>query len=960
MKKLFSFILITLIATFGIANANAQGNYYLSFDGVDDYVDFGDNSDFDFGTNTFEIEIDFEINEQKNQRLVSKRVEGSETGFPQYYLTLNDNGSITFVTYSDLSSSTISSADNIVNTNTRYNLIAKRLSNGYMELILDDNVVASDTLPIRNVSNNGRLWFGADNRDNIEFLNGNIYNVKFYENNTLISEYLFTEGTGNTLTDSVGNNDGTIYGATWVPEGQYNLGTIVSGNVGLTDGDLDSPRVDQYRTDKIAIINDTIILNNHDLVTAIFFYDSNDNYLGFITNSQTTRSSWVGSVSYLYQFNDDNIVLPNNSAYFVLYSQELGLTDLQPENDLSNVIAYYESPVDYPLSVNVDSNYGDYLDVDLTYVDNNENITDYFINATIDSSSDAYSLSAPSTIQDFTFLHWFNLDTNTIHSTNNPTISGNVSEDINFRAIYTGVPTYNLNLNIESGIAGSLVYSADSVNGRTITRVDQTITEEIPEGTSFTVTAPQPPSGFQFDGWFNPNTNNLFTTNFTWSTPSASLDYVFEARYSPIPYFDVYLDKNYSTAPDLRITYDDDGDNVFTTVETNSLFNPDNFIDLNLIQGTEYFLDAVFPNDADTGLFTFEHWYDVTNDTIVSEDIRFGFPTFNILTNDIHYRAVWSLPPEYEINLTLTSQIGDIRFQVDNDPAIFAPSISETIFEGSEFEAEAPTDSDYRFNHWYDLDNDVIFNPNLIINASNVGRDYTLEARYSEAFDVSFDTSGGTTMASIIVYDGDSMTIPSLPTREGFYLQGWNDLSTQFELIQFPYVITQDTTLKAQWQPMYTIDFNSNGGTIVESIYVSASAIATQQNDPSRFGYIFQGWFTDNQTFQNEYTFTQPVNSDIVLHAKWIIGSDSDISETLNNWVANSGISSLFIVLVILIAISVSLGIIGSNMFVIIISNLSIIFVFTALGFIPLWIVLVAGLGVIGFIIMNVFGGRNG
>ena len=254
----------------------------------------------------------------------------------------------------------------------------------------------------------------------------------------------------------------------------------------------------------------------------------------------------------------------------------------------------------------------------------------------------------------------------------------------------------------------------------------------------------------------------------------------------------------------------------------------------------------------------------------------------------------------------------------------------------------------------------MVFSENLFITAQDVDRSYNLEARYLEIFDITFDTAGGDPINADTAVDGESYALPT-PTREGFIFLGWNDSNDVLPrpIIESPYTITQDVTFIANWVEVITINFNSNGGTAVDSQNVSAGGVITQPATPSKFGYIFDGWYTDNNTFANEYDFNSSVNTAFTLHAKWVLGSDSDVGETLNTWIADSGISAIFIVLVIMVAVTVTLGLINAQMFVIIISNLSIIFVFTALGFIPLWIVLVSGLALIGFIIMTVFGGSN-
>jgi hypothetical protein len=193
----------------------------LSFDGVDDYVNFGDNSTFDFGTNTFKIEMEFVVKgiTGNNQMLFCKRFSNTSGG-KQYYVMIYNNLSVCFMTYDEEISDIISSI-NEIEIGKRHTLIAERKSTGEMILTLDGTIIAQQTLTIRDVSNDGECWIGNDNRDFNKPLNGKIFDTKVSENGTLIAEYNFDEGTGTALTDSVETNDGNINGATWVDAQNY-------------------------------------------------------------------------------------------------------------------------------------------------------------------------------------------------------------------------------------------------------------------------------------------------------------------------------------------------------------------------------------------------------------------------------------------------------------------------------------------------------------------------------------------------------------------------------------------------------------------------------------------------------------------------------------------------------------------------------------------------------------------
>lgn len=68
---------------------------------------------------------------------------------------------------------------------------------------------------------------------------------------------------------------------------------------------------------------------------------------------------------------------------------------------------------------------------------------------------------------------------------------------------------------------------------------------------------------------------------------------------------------------------------------------------------------------------------------------------------------------------------------------------------------------------------------------------------------------------------------------------------------------------------LHTVTFNSNGGSDVPG-QIRANAAATKPADPTRSGYDFGGWYTD-EAFTTEYTFTESekVTQALTLYAKW-------------------------------------------------------------------------------------------
>ena len=74
------------------------------------------------------------------------------------------------------------------------------------------------------------------------------------------------------------------------------------------------------------------------------------------------------------------------------------------------------------------------------------------------------------------------------------------------------------------------------------------------------------------------------------------------------------------------------------------------------------------------------------------------------------------------------------------------------------------------------------------------------------------------------------------------------------------------TTTTTTTQAKFAVIFNRNMGSDVTTVYVSKYSIVGKPVDPVREGYVFTGWYLDGEL----YEFNTPVNSNIVLIAKWV------------------------------------------------------------------------------------------
>ena len=83
------------------------------------------------------------------------------------------------------------------------------------------------------------------------------------------------------------------------------------------------------------------------------------------------------------------------------------------------------------------------------------------------------------------------------------------------------------------------------------------------------------------------------------------------------------------------------------------------------------------------------------------------------------------------------------------------------------------------------------------------------------------------------------------------------------------YINDSCTLFKLGAVESWTVAFNSNGGSACDTKFVAtADGKLVKPADPTRDGYTFGGWFTDEACTQ-AYDFSTPVTADLTLYAKW-------------------------------------------------------------------------------------------
>ena len=116
---------------------------------------------------------------------------------------------------------------------------------------------------------------------------------------------------------------------------------------------------------------------------------------------------------------------------------------------------------------------------------------------------------------------------------------------------------------------------------------------------------------------------------------------------------------------------------------------------------------------------------------------------------------------------------------------------------------------------------------------------------------------------TIEVEDGQKVAQPTDPTKEGYVFKGWYTDTSYTTPFDFDAPITSSVTVYPHFVRLCTVIIDG------QEQVVEAGTTISQPTDPTKEGYVFDGWYTDGQ-FKNKFDFTKTITSDIHLYPHFL------------------------------------------------------------------------------------------
>ena len=245
-------------------------------------------------------------------------------------------------------------------------------------------------------------------------------------------------------------------------------------------------------------------------------------------------------------------------------------------------------------------------------------------------------------------------------------------------------------------------------------------------------------------------------------------------------------------------------------------------------------LSAVTPFKED---YTFAGWY--LNSDFSGDAVSFPFT----LNANITLYARWNKNHTVTFNANGGTEVSSIKTGV----------LQEIPFTEKE---------NYEFAGWYE--NSSLSGEKITV-PYTVKQDITLYAKWLPTYLVTLETDGGSEIASF-----RARTIESVqePEKSGFTFIEWYLDSGLNNKADFPLTISKDTTLYAAYKKNFTVTFETNGGSEVNSV---SSYIVKESPETTKANKSLSGWYLDSEcTDENKVTFPFYPTEDVTLFAKWV------------------------------------------------------------------------------------------
>ena len=190
--------------------------------------------------------------------------------------------------------------------------------------------------------------------------------------------------------------------------------------------------------------------------------------------------------------------------------------------------------------------------------------------------------------------------------------------------------------------------------------------------------------------------------------------------------------------------------------------------------------------------------------------------------------------------------------------------------------------ADKEFVGWFDESGNQLTFP-ITASVGSASFTVTVNARFADVYFVFFTNEKGEVMVTKKGKKGETISTEGVtyPVGNEQTIVGWKDESGN--IVTFVKLEHKDVRLTAIVANGHWITYDSQGGTYVEPAFVKGNETTTAPAAPTRPGYTFAHWQTEDGT---AFTFGYPLDQALTLHAVWT--PNNNTRYTVIHWLENA------------------------------------------------------------------------
>ena len=241
---------------------------------------------------------------------------------------------------------------------------------------------------------------------------------------------------------------------------------------------------------------------------------------------------------------------------------------------------------------------------------------------------------------------------------------------------------------------------------------------------------------------------------------------------------------------------------------------------------------------------------------------------------DENYTTAYDFGSAVETDLNLYAKWKDGYRVVFQTAYGTAPAEQKVALNGKATKPADPTATGYIFKGWY---TSQLYTAEFDFNTP-ITADTTLYAKWNETYTVTFNVGDhGTAPTAQTVENGGKATKPENPTAKGWRFDGWYTDERYTARYDFDKAVTANTTLYAKWTQLFTLTFETNGGTKIDSVEApDGSLVYLGSYKPTKSGYYFVGWYTDKNLTRESRVGYVRMGGNKTVYAKFAVADKTN------------------------------------------------------------------------------------